>query len=154
MTGCSALGALVLALSVGTAAAAPLPPDAHALADRIGNASARRALTHTDGRGALVDVHIGDVDQLTVIAVHGFRGRAGDLSPLIEKAIVAGHTVKAFAYDDRFRSLEDTSRDLASAIEQWWAIHPHAPLRIDAHSMGGRVALGALGPPVEGGRAD
>ena len=144
MTGVWALPALLLALAVRTASAAPVPVDARAVADRIGRSQVRIALKHTDNRGTLIDVHTGDVDQLTVIAVHGFRGQPADLSPLIEQAIGAGHTVKVFAYDDKFRSLDDSSRDLASAIQQWCATHPEAPLRIDAHSMGGRIVLGAL----------
>jgi hypothetical protein len=106
-----AVAGLLLALSVRAVAAAPVPAEASALADRIGKASARIALKQTHGRGTLIDVHVGDVDQLTVIAVHGFRGQATDLAPLIDKAIAAGQTVKVFAYDDRFRSLEDASRD-------------------------------------------
>jgi len=94
--------------------------------------------------GTLIDVHTGGDGQLTVIAVHGIAGQPSDLSPLIQKAIHAGHTVKAFAYDDKFLSLEDSSLDLAVTIEQWWNAHPTSSLRIDAHSMGGRVAIGSL----------
>src|SRR5262249_22528251 len=79
-----------------------------------------------------------------VIAVHGIRRTPSDLAPLIEQAIDAGCTVKVFAYDSKFHSLEDSSRDLADAIETWSETQPSADLRIDAHSMGGRVALGAL----------
>ncbi len=66
-----------------------------------------------------------------MIAVHGIAGQPSDLSPLIQKAIHAGNTVKAFAYDDKFLSLEDSS--LAVSIEQWWNAHPTSSLRIDAH---------------------
>jgi alpha-beta hydrolase superfamily lysophospholipase len=66
------------------------------------------------------------------------------MTGVIQKAIDGGGTVKAFVYDNKFRRLEDSSRDLASAIATWMDDHPGPALRVTAHSMGGRVALGAL----------
>ena len=91
-----------------------------------------------------MDIHAGAAEQVTVIVIHGIGGSPSDLGAIMQKEIDADHTVKAFAYDDKFRTLEDSSADLALAIDQWWAVHPAALLRIDAHSMGGRVAIGAL----------
>src|SRR5262245_247919 len=90
--------------------------------------SERMALRNAHGRGTLIDVHRGQEDQLTVIAVHGIRGTPSDLAPLIQKAIDADCTVKVFAYDDKFRSLEDSSHDLAVAIETWSEAHPSPDL--------------------------
>jgi hypothetical protein len=53
--------------------------------------------------------------------------------------------VKAFAYDNKFRSLEDSSRDLARAIESWMVVNSERQFRITAHSLGTRISLGALG---------
>jgi hypothetical protein len=71
-------------------------------------------------------------------------GATSSLTGVIQKAIDAGGTVRAFAYDNKFRSLGDSSRDLASSIEAWMDDNGNRPLRIAAHSAGGRVALGAL----------
>jgi pimeloyl-ACP methyl ester carboxylesterase len=134
---------VVLALVVQISFAASRATDVVA-PESLNKASERIAVKKAHGRGTLIDVHTGGDGQLTVIAVHGIAGQPSDLSPLIQKAIHAGHTVKAFAYDDKFLSLEDSSLDLAVTIEQWWNAHPTSSLRIDAHSMGGRVAIGSL----------
>src|SRR3984893_12436076 len=104
----------------------------------------RKLLKETHGHGTLVDVRTGAGDKPTTIFVHGIPGAASSLTGMIQKAIDAGGTVKAFAYDNRFRSLEDSSRDLASSIETWMTDNPGRPLRVAAHSAGGRLALGAL----------
>jgi pimeloyl-ACP methyl ester carboxylesterase len=104
----------------------------------------RKLLKETHGRGTFVDVHTGAADTPTTIFVHGMPGAASSLTGVIQKAIDAGGTVKAFVYDNKFRSLENSSRDLASSIETWMDDNPGYALRIAAHSMGGRVALGAL----------
>jgi pimeloyl-ACP methyl ester carboxylesterase len=104
----------------------------------------RKLLKETHGHGTLVDVHTGTTDRPTTVFVHGMPGAASSLTGVIQQAVDAGGTVKAFAYDNKFRSLEDSSRDLARSIETWMADNPARMLRITAHSMGGRVALGAL----------
>jgi pimeloyl-ACP methyl ester carboxylesterase len=100
----------------------------------------------------LVDVHTGAADAPTTIFVHGMPGASSSLTGVMQKAIDAGGTVKAFAYDNKYRSLEDSSRDLASSIETWMDDNPGRMLRIDAHSMGGRVTLGALATLQTNGR--
>jgi pimeloyl-ACP methyl ester carboxylesterase len=112
----------------------------------------RRLLKETHGRGALVEVHTGAAERPTTIFVHGMPDGASTLSPMMQKAIDADETVEAFAYDNKFRSLEYSSRDLASAIETWMDENPAQRLRIDAHSMGGRLALGALAILQKSGR--
>jgi hypothetical protein len=101
-------------------------------------------LKETHGHGTLVDVRTGAADKPTTVFVHGIPGAASSLTGVIQKAIDAGGTVKAFAYDNKFRSLEDSSGDLASSIETWMDDNPGRPLRVAAHSAGGRLALGAL----------
>lgn len=114
----------------------------------------RTLLKQTHGRGTFVDVHTGAADRPATIFVHGMPGAPSSLIAVIQKAIDAGRTVKVFAYDNKFRSLEDSSRDLAHSIECWMDDNPGQGLRIDAHSMGGRLALGALAILQERGRLD
>jgi alpha-beta hydrolase superfamily lysophospholipase len=71
-------------------------------------------------------------------------GTASSLRRVIQKAIDADETVKAFVYDNKFHSLEESSRDLAHSIEESRNDRGDRPLRIIAHSAGGRVALGSL----------
>jgi len=104
----------------------------------------RKTLKETHGRGILVDVFTGEPGRTTAIAIHGIHGSPVDVAPLMQSEIDLGHTVKAFVYDDEFRSLQDSSADLATSIGRWVDEHPGRALRLDAHSMGGRVALGAL----------
>jgi pimeloyl-ACP methyl ester carboxylesterase len=92
----------------------------------------------------LVDVHLGAQDKPTNMFIHGMPGAASGLRRVMEPKIDAGESVKAFVYDNKFRSLEDSSRDLAEALRQWMHDHPGQPLRLTAHSAGGRVTLAAL----------
>jgi hypothetical protein len=103
----------------------------------------RRLLRETQGRGTLIDIYAGRGDRPAAIFVHGMGGAPSDLTGVMRKAI-AGETVKTFAYDDKFRSLEDSSRDIAREVGAWMDAHMRQPVRLVAHSMGGRVALGAL----------
>jgi hypothetical protein len=119
---------------------------------QVDEALERAILESTDGRGTLVAVHAGGPDHVVSIAVHGIRGKPSDLEPIMRKDIAAGNTVKVFAYDDKFRSLTDSSADLAEAIALWTGDCGASPLRIQAHSMGGRIALGALGLLARAGR--
>lgn len=121
-------------------------------------AAVRTALKQSHGRGTLINVHDGQDNHPTVVVVNGFAGRPSDLRPVMDREIAAGNTVKAFAYDATFRSLDDSSRDLAEALAKSSAADAERPLRIYAHSLGGRIALGAvrrlaserrLGPDVE-----
>ena len=138
-----------MAFALRVCSAAPLVAADFAASDLVtpeslNRVSERIAVKKAHGRGTLIDVHTGRDGRPTVIAVHGIAGQPSDLAPLIQKAIDAGDTVKAFAYDDKFRSLENSSLDLALAIEEWGNVQPTGSLRIDAHSMGGRVAIGAV----------
>src|SRR5258708_39472748 len=79
----------------------------------------RTLLKETHGHGTLVDVHAGTIDRPTTIFVHGMPGAASTLTGGIQQAIDPGGTGRAFAYDNKFRSLEDAGRDLATSIETW-----------------------------------
>jgi pimeloyl-ACP methyl ester carboxylesterase len=142
--GSNVMAAAIAAAVLWTGAAAAATEAGGAAPAAFGKSAERLAIERADGRGSLVDMYAGNSEQPTVIAIHGIRGQASDLAPLIRRAAAAGNTIKTFAYDDTFRSLEDSSEDLAEALRTWAETHREAPLRIDAHSMGGRVALGAL----------
>ena len=80
----------------------------------------------------------------TVFTVHGINGAPDVVQPLSQRAADQGHEVQTFVYDDQYRRLEDSSRDLADSLRAWMEAHPGEPLEIHAHSMGTRVSLGAL----------
>jgi hypothetical protein len=126
--------------------------DSVALLARLDAAFERKVLREARGRGTLIDIHPGRADRPTAIFVHGMAGAASDLTGVIQRAIDAGDTVTTFAYDDKFRTLEDSSRDLARAIDALMNGDPARTLRLVAHSMGGRVALGALASLQRDGR--
>ena len=79
-----------------------------------------------------------------VVTVHGINAAPDHVDPLSKQASKSGKEVYTLAYDDRFRSLTDNSRDLAQGLDKWMQANPGEPLTIRAHSMGGRVALAAL----------
>ena len=143
-------GAIVVAVfGLAGAALAQVPQRVQAPASSrqpvsIDGAFERTLLKQTHGRGTFVDVHTGEAATSTTIFVHGMPGAASSLSGVMHKAIDDGDTVLAFAYDNKFRTLEDSSRDLASSIATWMDDNPGQALRLVAHSMGGRLALGAL----------
>lgn len=101
-------------------------------------------LQGSNGTGKLVDVAANDGTDGITITVHGINGSPQTIQAFSDHAASQGKHVKTFAYDDRHRSLQDSSRELATAIADWKAEHPGRPIDIQTHSMGGRVVLGAL----------
>jgi Alpha/beta hydrolase of unknown function (DUF900) len=96
------------------------------------------------GAGHLVPLSDGKSDRPMTVTVHGFTGNPDDVRPLSNRAAKAGDAVKTFAYDDTSRRLNQSSTELANGMAKWLKENPGRPLRIDAHSMGGRVALDAV----------
>lgn len=94
--------------------------------------------------GFLVLTHEAEGAARTRISVHGVNGSPRDVAPLNTLGPRLGENTITFAYDDRFRRLEHSAKDLARSIGEWRTAHPDRELVIDAHSMGGRVALAAL----------
>ena len=87
-----------------------------------------------------------------VMTIHGVNAAPDAVSSLAEPGVRSGQEVYTFAYDDRFRRLTDSSQDLAGQLAQWMERNPGQPLTLRAHSMGGRVTLGALALLQEQGR--
>ncbi len=103
-------------------------------------------------KGKLVDVALGrkgdrdNKDFPMTVTVHGIDANPNTVAPLSIKAQKAGDSVKTFAYDDMYSGLEKSSKELSSELGKWLKDKNNdgRPLRIDAHSMGGRIALAAL----------
>lgn len=93
--------------------------------------------------GRLVQTHFAETARAR-IAVHGVNGSPADVAPLTELGPARGENTHAFAYDDRFRRLEHSADDLARVLVEWRTAHPETLLSIDAHSMGGRIAVAAV----------
>ncbi len=111
------------------------------------NEDAERSNTKKGGR--LIDYTIGPYsheksDLPMTVTVHGINNSPEGVKPLSDRAEKAGDKVKTFLYDDRNARLTKTSQDLANSLEKQLKANPGRPLRIDAHSMGGRVAMKAL----------
>jgi pimeloyl-ACP methyl ester carboxylesterase len=98
-----------------------------------------------DRPGRIVELARGAPGRPATLTIHGINASPADVEALTEAARSGGGAVATFAWDDRHRRLTDSARDLAGELEAFVAAHPGAPLRIDAHSMGGRVAVAALG---------
>lgn len=140
----------------------PQGVDAHAEADRrlrearflprLDEEAEARILGGRNRPGRMVQLAQGAPGAGTTLTIHGINASPADVQGLSEHAAGQGHAVHTFAYDDRFRRLEDSSADLATQLSQWMSQNPGQPLRIRAHSMGGRVALAALQQLHEEGR--
>jgi pimeloyl-ACP methyl ester carboxylesterase len=111
------------------------------------NEDAERSNTKKGGR--LVDYTIGPYshekpNRPMTVTVHGVANSPEGVKPLSDRAEKAGDKVKTFMYDDTGARLAKSSHDLAKSLEKQLKENPDRPLRIDAHSMGGRVALAAV----------
>jgi pimeloyl-ACP methyl ester carboxylesterase len=78
------------------------------------------------------------------VTVHGINASPEAVRPLSARAEKAGDKVSTFMYDDNYKRLSKSSEDLANSLEKQLSANPGRPLRIDAHSMGGRIAMQAL----------
>jgi hypothetical protein len=112
--------------------------------------SERAILEGDGGRGRLVALSDGIPGRGTTITVHGVNAAPSDLQPLHERAARNRQRLLTFVYDDRFRRLRDSSRELATAIAKDQREHGDGPLTIEAHSMGARIALSALNELMTG----
>lgn len=117
---------------------------------RIDESYERALLGGQNNPGRLVPLAQGG--RGTTVTIHGINGAPTDVQALSEQAAGEGHNVQTFVYDDNFRRLTDSSQDLAGELREWMRANPGQPLRIQAHSMGGRVALGALARLQEEGQ--
>ncbi len=102
----------------------------------------REVIGGRDRPGHMVPIAEGDPTRGLFFTVHGINDDPDSCRPLSEAAATSGGPVYTFAYDDRYRSLEDSSFDLAGEIEAQLGQAPE--MTISGHSMGARVSLGAL----------
>ena len=106
-------------------------------------------------QGRMVQLTPGQPGQsrnVAVVTVHGINASPDHVAPLAHQAAQNGQEVHTFAYDDQFRRLRNSSADMAHELGTWMDRNPGQPLQIRAHSMGGRVALGALAQLQQEGR--
>jgi hypothetical protein len=87
----------------------------------------------------------------TVLTIHGISGSPQDMQALHQKADKEGKQAWTMVYDDRHRSLPESSKDMANSIREWRKGHPNQDLKIQAHSMGSRITLGAMQELKESG---
>ena len=80
----------------------------------------------------------------TRITIHGINAGPDAMQPLADRGAFEGDRVMTFAYDDQYRRIADSSSDLARELSAFWVEHPGEAIHIDAHSLGARVALGAI----------
>lgn len=120
----------------------PTRAEMQALVNGPNEAQERQLLGGTNQPGRLVQLMEGRNG--AVITVHGVNAAPDAVNSLAEPGVRTGQEVHTFAYDDRFRSLSDSSQDLARQLRQWMERNPGQPLNLRAHSMGGRITLGAL----------
>ncbi|MCK5535344.1 hypothetical protein KAJ27_17305 [bacterium] len=80
----------------------------------------------------------------TAICIHGLINSPDRVTKLDDWAKNQGYTSYTFCYDDCYRSLWDNADDLAREIERYISVNPGRKIIINTHSLGGRIALGAL----------
>jgi pimeloyl-ACP methyl ester carboxylesterase len=124
------------------AAATVANPQAAAL--RTQNEAAEMAAVGGTNKPGVLLPQGGDATQGTTVTIHGINGDPSDVLPLGERAAKKGEATATFAWDDRSRRLGDSADDFARSIKDVLKKNPDAPLTINAHSMGGRVAAVAL----------
>ncbi len=128
----------------------PTRAEMQALVRGPNEAQERELLGGTNQPGRLIPLVQGRNG--AVVTIHGVNAAPGAVDSLAEPGVRTGQEVHTFAYDDRFRRLGDSSRDLAGQLAEWMDRNPGQPLSLRAHSMGGRVTLGALSVLQEQGR--
>lgn len=144
---CWSPGTLVLmvaALAV-LGGCAPLLPGGAGLARSVDNEGERAIVLANGDVGQLAVLHEGSGTGETVITVHGINAGPDAVAPIHERAALRGARLLTFVYDDRRRRLVDSSEELARGISREIALYRPRILDITGHSMGGRIAVSALG---------
>ncbi|MCB9647174.1 MAG: hypothetical protein H6730_11340 [Deltaproteobacteria bacterium] len=124
---------------------ATLPGGEVVAAPVIDEAAERSLLEAHGGHGVLVELLAGQPGAPTRVLVHGINDAPQGMQPMVDEGRREGHRVLAFAYDDQFGRLGDAADDLARALRAQWARQPGLRIHLEAHSMGARVAVVALG---------
>lgn len=101
-------------------------------------------LIHKNSPGKLINVSEGIHDKIA-ISVHGINASPSTLASIMSKRIEQNFDTYTFAWDNEFRRLSHSSNDFASELLVLLQNKPNATVLIDAHSMGARMVLVALG---------
>lgn len=146
-----AVACVILALELGLSGCASVRAPVHGITagmmlDRAAITEGHETLIlgERNAVSRMIEVHRGDQAKPPAITVHGIHSGPGSIDSITRSRVSEGGSVYTFLYDDGFRRLTDSSDDLAGALERVMAAHPAAAVRIDAHSMGARIVLGAL----------
>lgn len=146
LSGCASVGGFV-AGPVHRAAAALVPAGTCAPVEpgqRVDDQVEDAILKQSNQPACLLDLHTGQPGRSTVVTIHGIHGSPVSLEEVAQTAGDRGHAVKTLLYDDQHSRLTKVSRDLAESIAAWRGDHPGDKLTLVAHSMGARIAVGAL----------
>jgi hypothetical protein len=128
-------GASFTTLPTGEVVAAPV----------IDEAAEQALLQAHGGHGVLVELLAGRPGAPTRVLVHGINDAPRSMQPMVDEGRRAGDRVLTYAYDDQFGRLGPAADDLGRALAAQWARQPGLRIHLEAHSMGARVALVALG---------
>lgn len=113
-------------------------------APRLDEVAERAVLEGVRKPGKLLTLTEGSASQPLALSIHGINGDPDDVQPFIDDAAANGQTAMTFCYDDQYRRLTQSSKELASQLGRWIEQNPGRPIEISAHSMGSRVVLSAL----------
>src|SRR5262245_37013412 len=105
--------------------------------------------SNTKKGGRLVDYTIGPyshekADRPMTVTVHGVANSPEGVKALYDRAVKTRYKVKKLMNYVTGAILAKSTHDLAKSLEKQLKENPDRTLRIDAHSMGGRVALAAV----------
>jgi len=115
------------------------------LLQKLDETQERSAVASNGGKAKLVDIAKATrAEAPHVITVHGINDNPTSVGAFAERAVAHGSGVQTLAYDDNYTRLTDTSEAMSDQLGAWMKKNPGKDLTLNAHSMGGRVALGAL----------
>jgi triacylglycerol esterase/lipase EstA (alpha/beta hydrolase family) len=80
----------------------------------------------------------------TVVLVHGFLRKSGNMSALARSLAKDGWRVENWSYPSRDKTIEEHAGDLVQKLAEIAKEHPNKPISFVTHSMGGLVIRSAL----------
>jgi pimeloyl-ACP methyl ester carboxylesterase len=121
------------------------------LASQISEDAEREIVGGRNKPGKMVDLG-GSPAKGLALTVHGVNDSPKSVSGLSEQSLTTGAQTKTLAWDDNFRRLGDSSKDLSRELGAWLDKNPGKPLTLSAHSMGSRISLAAMDDLAKSGK--
>lgn len=118
---------------------------------QIDNATESFMLSQGDECGRIVKLGDGQPGRGAHLSIHGLGTGPSAMQPLIDKAAAEGQATSTFIYDDMHCNQARVGSDLARYLRGWMSQHHGQPMTIETHSLGGRMALTALGQMARDG---